>query len=853
MKHLSANQKALIFYMGFLGLIAFTALAQTLFSPSEPGNSFLLGYSISRLILASGLLIAFLLSASLALKVVKNKTWADEFLDRWFGGDGFSWVTVCLGSISFGLGWIGLFISPSQAGKLEGYLGRLQPVLLSILLAGFATLILSYVRRRKSPTKDQVGADIFRRCIIYFLACIPFLALMLFSKFGIDAKEDFWYGAGVPILTSQLIGVIVGGMIFFQVEQKWKFKRFDLVVFILIFFATAFLWAIEPLQKGFSFVGPYQPNDVFYPLFDPGIFDAASQFPLIGQKLFIFNGNFFERPLYLSFLVYLHTLFGQNYETLMAAQAGIFAVFPALIYLIGRSLNMRVVGFTAALAAMFRGINSIAASNMIDLANPKMILTDFPTAIGIALIVLLTCEWLKSPHTKQHYALGLGGALGLALMLRTNALILLALIPVYALLKFIPHWRNWLTHSLLIMLGVIAITLPWELRNRSLGGQMYSAIILKFQGVIDQRYSAPVSTGITSFTLQNTRIISSLAQSNPDILAQNTPACNSIICFVPNHFLHNMVTSVLIFPTSPVLDSLRHTVIDNNPYWNQHWDGTFSLSSLFSIVVNLFFILLGISYAWKKHHLPGISPLAIFIFYNLSNAFARTSGGRYVTLIDWILTIYFLLGFFHIITQLVNSMGTQWNIEGTTTDKIAHPTLHTSKTIIALIALLGFGSLIPLSERLHPERYQNFDINAALTQYEQALETAGLGNDSIESFLQEEKADVLVGRALYPRHYQKDLGEFIYYYPTVKLPFPRTTFTLIGSSFNYGVILPGAVPQHFPHASDVIVIGCRENEYFDALAVIILDEEGAVYTRSPQSALTCPLQQPVCSSNSDCQ
>ena len=843
----------LTLYSVFLGLIAFTSLAQTLSSPSEPGNSFFLGFSISRLILASGLLIAFFLSAFLMLKAAKNRTWTDGFLDRWFGGDGFSWVPVWLGSISFGLGWIGLFVPPGQAGKLENYLGRLQPVLLFILLGGFATLILSYIRRRKPSTKDQIGTDILRKGIIFFLVCVPFLAWMVFSKFGIDAQEDFWYGTGVPILAAQLVGVIFGGAVFFQLERKWKFKQFDLVVFFLIFFATAFLWAIEPLQKGFSFVGPYPPNDLFYPLFDPGLFDAASQFPLIGQKLFIFNGNFFERPLYLSFLVYLHTLFGQNYEILMAAQAGIFAIFPALIYLIGRSLNMRVVGFAAALTAMFRGINSIAASNMIDLANPKMILTDFPTAIGIALIVLLTCEWLKSPHKKQHYALGLGGALGLTLMLRTNALILLALIPVYALLKFIPHWRKWLGHGLLIVLGVIAITLPWELRNHSLGRPMYSTIILKFQGVIDQRYLPSTSTGITTFALQNTSVISSLVHGNTDIPTQATPVCDSIFCFVPNHFLHNIVTSVLIFPTSPVLDNLRHTVIDNNPYWYQHWDGTFSPSSLFFISINLFFILLGISYVWKKHHLPGITPLAIFIFYNLSNAFARTSGGRYVTPSDWILTIYFLLGIFHIITYLVNSLGKQWNIESIATKKITPASFATSKTMIVLIALLGFGSLVPLSENIHPDHYKNFDINAALAQNGQALSTAGLENDSIKTFLQEEQADVIVGRALYPRHYQKDLGEFIYYYPTVKLPFPRTTFTLIGPSFNYGVILPGDVPQHFPHASDVIVIGCRENEYFDALAVIILDEEGAVYTRAPQSPLTCPLQQPVCSSNLDCQ
>jgi hypothetical protein len=67
------------------------------------------------------------------------------------------------------------------------------------------------------------------------------------------------------------------------------------------------------------------------------------------------------------------------------------------------------------------------------------------------------------------------------------------------------------------------------------------------------------------------------------------------------------------------------------------------------------------------------------------------------------------------------------------------------------------------------------------------------------------------------------------------------------------VVLPGGVPAHFPHAEDVLVIGCRELEYVDALAVVLLDGSGTVYTRTPMSELTCPLQQPVCENSSECE
>ena len=71
-------------------------------------------------------------------------------------------------------------------------------------------------------------------------------------------------------------------------ENRLNWKRSDLIVFLLIYLATAILWISEPLQKSFLFTGPYPPNHVLYPFVDAAIFDTASQFALIGQG--IFNG-----------------------------------------------------------------------------------------------------------------------------------------------------------------------------------------------------------------------------------------------------------------------------------------------------------------------------------------------------------------------------------------------------------------------------------------------------------------------------------------------------------------------------------------------------------------------------------
>jgi hypothetical protein len=122
----------------------------------------------------------------------------------------------------------------------------------------------------------------------------------------------------------------------------------------------------------------------------------------------------------------------------------------------------------------------------------------------------------------------------------------------------------------------------------------------------------------------------------------------------------------------------------------------------------------------------------------------------------------------------------------------------------------------------------------------------------IEMFLKNTGAELLVGRVLYPRYYPINRGEILLY-PFVSMEFPRTAFTLIGPEGEQGVILPGDSPKYFPHAVDALVLGCKEEKYLDALAVILLDENGGIYTRAPESELQCPLKQPVCNSNRVCR
>src|SRR4030095_1531448 len=106
-----------------------------------------------------------------------------------------------------------------------------------------------------------------------------------------------------------------------------------------------------------------------------------------------------------------------------------------------------------------------------------------------------------------------------------------------------------------------------------------------------------------------------------------------------------------------------------------------------------------------------------FMFYNISNGFARTSGGRYIVPIDWIVILYFLIGVFQVITFFANTLDFKWalfteSVEHTTSEQ-GFTAKDLPKAVVILAILFGVGTLVPLAETLHGNRYQNFDISKA--------------------------------------------------------------------------------------------------------------------------------------------
>ena len=136
----------------------------------------------------------------------------------------------------------------------------------------------------------------------------------------------------------------------------------------------------------------------------------------------------------------------------------------------------------------------------------------------------------------------------------------------------------------------------------------------------------------------------------------------------------------------------------------------------------------------------------------------------------------------------------------------------------------------------------------------------------ITAFLEQGNSRAYLGRGLYPRYYGIGQGEHsggIDAYDPAE--YPRLIFTIIGRFDKKGIVLPWMPfsstnfrTPRFPNATDVIVLGCqrakqKNKDVVDALLVVVLGDQPAIYTREPSAPLECPLPEPVCESYNNCR
>jgi len=381
--------------------------------PSELEQSFFLGLSRQRLFLAFGNLALAFFFLFVAIYLSNHPSLEKQLKSRLKEPK----TTVFLFSVSTLLVIFAFLIPDYRFANYLGYIERLRPTIIWFALIAIQTLFLLFVDRIKEPRGAKEHGWGLWTFLFLFILLWGFIA---WSGLGINPDDRYWNETGVPLLNEQILFAIILSFLFAFLLKKRGIPKKDALIFLALWGLAAFLWIKEPLPHNFFAPGPYPPNFELAPYADPATFDLGGQFAIIGQGLF--NGDFYARSLLSGFLAFLHLLVGQNYSTVVALQTAIFASLVPILYLIGKSLHSRLAGILIAFLVIFKGINAIASSTWILSAHPKYMLTEWATAIMLALFTLWFIRWQKKGMQKETLLILSGGALGLGIMLRTNIL-----------------------------------------------------------------------------------------------------------------------------------------------------------------------------------------------------------------------------------------------------------------------------------------------------------------------------------------------------------------------------------------------------------------------------------------------
>jgi len=687
--------------------------------------------------------------------------------------------------------------------RLLPYYERLSPLLwLFFFLALESALFLTLLKYGFHPRSLTGRNSIYRASLLAFGLLLAVFLFVILTRVGLTPDTAYWGEPGVAIQGWQFILSLLIG--FAILLLSFRLQRNTFILPFLIYLTAVALWLSVPLETlASSFYAPISPpTNIPLPYSDAGFYDYTSQSLLIGTGYF---GGIPPRPLYVTFLAFLHLLFGQNYPAIIAAQTMVLALFPAALYFLAKKLHSPAAGVTVALFAIFREYTGLWISSNTRVANSKLFTTDFPTALAMVAISLVVIGWLERRDLKS--TLVAGGAFGIFLLFRTQSMLTLPVLFVLVLFVLRFKWLEWVKAGLVFALAMVLAVLPWLAHNSTISGK-FSFDDPKQVAVIYSQYSLTGNLDLNQFNPETDSVrerIISFTLENPVYVAR----------FITSHFLNTEIGGLLALPLIKPFNGFQSPV---NLYWVE-WDGSLEWYNGVLVVLYLAFLALGFGSAWRKMGWLGLVPLAFNVGYALSNGISRFSSWRYNLPVDWVVYFYAGLGMVEFVGGLMSLFGAKFE------DLFPHSSSHEPKSIsirdlhprmvliVAAFALVGASPW--LAKGIAQPRYTS-------TQEEliAKLESHGYARTEIETFLSQPNTFLTEGRLLYPRMYRKGEGlASANPWPAYAVKdFPRIGFTLINDS-NTNMIFPTKNLLNFPQGADAIVLVCAEGDVATARIV----------------------------------
>ncbi len=722
--------------------------------------------------------------------------------------------------------WIfqGLLAQPLSL-HVGGYLALLVPVLDLVGYVSFEIAILNFLANFNQNLEHQKYS---RKFISSALVVFAILGLITFiisvTGLGIlsSYKGDWQRGLpAVPLLEWQILLACIFCFAMFLLESKTKIfeiPRLDVWICIAIWLITSVFWLSQPVVPNPSALKPREPSFEIFPFSDAQTYDEFAQSALVGNG---FDGDRIpQRPLYIVFLVFSHVLVGQNYNDVIFFQTLILALFPVLLYLFGREFFSRPIGISIALLAILRDYTSNSVSPFTgNLSYSKLYLSEIPTAILLTLFLLIGVRWIKAGFPIFSGFL-LGGILGSALLIRTQVIVALPVIILFAFLVRPKEIKPLIRNILLMVVTIALIVAPWLWRNWNLTGQLIFDSPESQTANLALRYSR--LNGIEPEILPlsgeaTTEYIARLNQIARDAIVSNPLGA---VWGISNAFINHGINNILLFPIRNDLRSINELWIPTSAFW-EGWEGAPTFSQSILITFYIFLFGLGVTTAWVRSRWLGLLPLALNLVYNLWTSLALLSGQRFMLVMDWSIYMYYMIGLFALFGGLLfalnggRSLIVEWAKTNPRTLIVPAPTVRWQKYLMFGLLFFGVGLSLPASEKIFPNKYPHLPQNELVAKLlaSSSLNQAGFDSACFQKITNSNALSFVQGRAIYPRYYAAGEGERFtdsVGYKTVDES--RLVFDLVGQASGRFVFKISQRPDFFPQASDVTLMSSESGE-----------------------------------------
>ncbi len=754
----------LVILFSTLFLESLSCLAWLFSIPSSPGG-LIFGLSLNRLILISPLLISVLFNLAILLFLFFRVSLIQKRIKNFFTPNITRIIFIVAVILSVASWCILFFFNLLNYVKFQYISERSLPLITWCVVTGITILAgLHYSSKGNSYSRNAFDLRLF--VPILFISIVLFVLPPL-TGIGLHTRDITVNDLGVPLLEWQIVFTI-GLLILLAytkaiVKNKEPFnkgkietiKKYLPSIFFTAIWLSAFIfWLNQPLP-----INNYFAPKVLPPNFETYPFSDAERYSL--DSIRIINGltsNFIiSKPFHAIYLAALNFFGRLNYQNVIFGQTLILAFFPSVLFLIGKEIRGNLLGLGMGIFTIFREVNAIQASNIANVANSKLLLSDFPSTLILSVIILLMLKWIKNPQVKK-YPIFLGGILGILILYRAQYLIF---IPVFIVIAFFLYWkdkRRIVLFSGIFVLCLSAIILPLLFRNYSISGFFWFDSSNYLSG-FKESYVLADPENINSDISQQEPTLP-LDQPGDQLgLVQSLIRSNYLVD-ISDNFFRNLISTFLVFPIrmDGSQDLQQLSVIKDN-FWSEAYQYNSQMNLLIAIF-NLVLFIIGVYMFVSTDWIVAVSLILIYLTQNLSSALFRFSGWRFIMPVDWmVLFIYIMgiLGLFEILRLIPRSV--QMN-------QISYPVPQAIKIKqelkIAspfLLAFLLIGSILPIRE-LFPakdhimsksEICSYLETHISREMYPQVrMQAIQLCND--ESITAQE------GEMIYPRFFERGQG-----------------------------------------------------------------------------------------------